>query len=189
MSIANRLVAAAIAAVVSTTPIFAQAPVLQQVELEAQSASRALDAVPAVFAVARNLDGIEIDVSVDSMANGFADLADQESAHGQLAAALGAYGFETYDDWAATVRTVFAVYAFLGSEGPSTALIDEAVNQVLKDPSVPQGQKDAIRERMSEPIVGKSQFSETVPTRDNLATVVALVPQIESTIQMMKAMQ
>jgi hypothetical protein len=189
MGIAIKLVAAAIAIVVTASPIFAQAPILQQVELEARSASRALDAVPAVFAVARNLDGIEIDVSVDSMASGFADLAGQESAQSQLVGALGAYGFETYDDWAATVRTLFAVYEFLGSAGPSTALIEEAVSQVLKDPSVPQSQKDAIQERMSEPIVGNSQISETVPTRDNLAIVVALLPQIESTIEMMQAMQ
>lgn len=189
MGIAKKLVAAAIAAVVTTTPVIAQAPIIQQVELEAQSASRALDAIPAVFAVARNLDGIAIDVGVDSMANGFADLAGQEAAQGQLTGALGAYGFEAYEDWAATVRTVFAIYAFIRSEGAGSPSIGAAVNRVLEDPSIPQGQKDAVADRISEPTIDAPQTGEAIPSPGNLAIVVALVPQIESTIQMMQAMQ
>lgn len=188
MRIATPVIVAAFAAM-AIVPASAQVAAPQSVALETRSASRALDAVPAVFAVARNLEGVEIEVGVDSVANGFSDLAGQPAAQEQLTAALGSYGFEGYEDWAATVRTVFSTYAFIRSRGPNDPSIEEATRRILDDPSIPRSQKDSIVESMSEPSAELPEIGAAPPTQENLAVVVALVPHIESTIEMMRAMQ
>lgn len=167
----------------------AQAPVDGAVALERQSAARALDAVPAVFAIARNLEGIKIDVGPDSIASGFSDLAGQEGAHDQLKGALGAYGFEGYSDWAATIRTIFLAYAYVRARGPDDAAVRQVLQQILADSDVPQSRKDAISSAMAaiEPDATGSVID--VPNQENLSIVVALAPHIESTIDMVRAMQ
>ena len=189
MGIATTLVIAAVAASTALLSASAQSPSGQSVALEARSATRALDAIPAVFIVAQNLDGAEIDVSADSMASGFSDLADEAAAQDQLTAALGAYGFEGYPAWAATVRTIFATYGFIRSEGLAAPTIDRALQQVLNDPNVPQNQKDAVVDRMGNSPADVPKTDGTAPTIENLVVVIGLVPQIESTIEMMRAMR
>ena len=103
MRIATTLVIATVAVSAVLLSALAQSPEDQPVALEAQSAARALDAIPAVFAIAQNLEGAEVDVSADGMASGFSDLADKTAVQDQLIAALGAYGFEGYGAWAATM--------------------------------------------------------------------------------------
>lgn len=182
----------AIAAVATSTVVLsssAQSPENQLLALEVQSAARALDAIPAVFAIAQNLEGVEIDVSAEGMASGFSDLADETAVEDQLTAALGAYGFEGYPAWAATVRTIFAAYAFIRSEGPAAPTIERALQQVLNDPSVPQSQKNAIVDRMDRPPADIPKTAGTAPTEGNLVVAVELVPHIESTIEMMRAMR
>lgn len=189
MRIAATLVIAAV--VGSTVPLSAsaQSPANQQVALDPQSAARALDAIPAVFVVAQNLDGAQIDISADGMASGFSDLADETAAQDQLTAALGAYGFEGHPAWAATVRTIFAGYGFIRSEGWAAPMIDHALQQVLNDPGIPQNQKDAIVDHMGSPLADFPRTDGTAPTEENLIVVIGLLPHIESTIEMMRAMR
>ena len=182
----------AIAAVLSCTTLLsasAQSLTTQQVTLDSQSASRALDAIPAVFVVAQNVDGAEIDLSADGMASGFSDLADETAALDQLTAALGAYGFEGYPDWAATVRTIFTVYGFIRSERWAAPMIDRALQQILSDPGIPQIQKDAIVDRMDGLPVDIPETVGAPPTEQNLMVVIELVPHIETTIETMRAMR
>lgn len=188
MRIVTTFVIAAFVATTVATTVSAQSP-SQEVLLEGRSAARALDAIPAVFAVAQNLEGIEIDVSADGMASGFSDLAAEPSAQEQLTAALGAYGFEGYDAWAATIRTIFATYSFIRSEGQAAPTVARALKQVLDDAGVPQSQKDAIVIHIGRPR-GKSTSPDGVtPIEENLVVVIGLMPQIESTTEMMRAMQ
>jgi len=189
LRLATLIVAAAVLGFPVVGPAPAQNTAPLPVTLDAQSASRALDAVPAVFAVAQNLEGVDIDVDVESMANGFSGLAGQEAAQVQLTAALGSYGFEGYADWAETIRILFSTYAFVRSKGPNDEAINLAVQGVLDDPDVPQSQKDAIVGRMREPLADYPDVDAGAPSRENLAVVIALVPHIESTVEMMRAMQ
>jgi hypothetical protein len=189
MRIVMTLVAPAVAILTNLLSASAQSPANQLVALEALSAARALDAIPAVFAVAQNLGGVEIDISANSMASGFSDLADETAAQDQLTAALGAYGFEGYGVWAATIRTIFATYGFIRSEGQAAPIVDRALQKVLNDPGVPQNQKDAIVRHMDDPKADMPKPDGAAPTDENLVVVIELVPHIESTIEMMGAMQ
>ena len=189
MRIATTIV---IAAAVASAVLFsasAQSPASEPVALDVQSASRALDAIPAVFAIARNLDSAEIDVGPDSMASGFNALADETAAQEQLSAALGAYGFEGYGAWAATIRTIFATYGFIRAEGQTAPIVDRALQQVLNDSGVPQNQKDAIVSRMGPTKGVESSQDGPAPTEENLVVVIGLMPHIEATIEMIGAMQ
>jgi hypothetical protein len=183
------MAAAGLAVVVLVAAASAQSPEPRPVALETQSATRALDAVPAVFAVARNLEGIEINVSLDAMERGFSDLAGQPAAQEQLAAALGVYGYETYGEWAATIRTIFATYAFVKAEGAGAPTIEPALQQVLNDPRVTRAQKDAIVAWMDASGADAPGTEGVPPSEGNLVAVIALVPHIASTIEMMQAMQ
>jgi hypothetical protein len=189
MRIVMTLVIGAVVATAVVVAASAQSPPKQGITLDVQSASRALDAIPAVFAVARNLEGVEIDVGPDSMASGFSDLADEPAAQDQLTAALGAYGFEGYSVWSATVRTIFATYGIIRSEGQAAPTVDRALQQVLNDPGVPQSQKDAIVSSMSRPEGSGPSSDEAAPSEEDLVVVIGLVPHIEATIEMMRAMQ
>jgi hypothetical protein len=189
MRLATMIVIATVTASPHLSSVSAQSPANQPVALEAQSATRALDAIPAVFAIARNLEGVEIDVSADSMARGFSDLADEAAAQDQLTAALGAYGFEGYGAWAATTRTIFATYGFILSEGQAAPIVERALQQVVNNPGVPQNQRDAIVSHMSRLKGAESSPDGAAPTEENLVVVIGLVPHIESTIEMMRAMQ
>lgn len=189
MRIAMQVVVAGLATCAIVVPSSAQVEAPELVALEMRSASRALDAVPAVFAVAQNLENIKVDVSVDSMMSGFRDLAGQGDVQDLLAAALGPYDFEGYDEWAGTIRTVFAVYSFVRSNGPSAPSVGRAMQQVLNDPSIPQSQKDAIVRLMNEPMAQPLEADGLSPTQENLTVVIALVPHIEATVEMMRVMQ
>jgi hypothetical protein len=189
MRIATTFVIAAVVSSATLLSASAQSPATQQVTLDSQSASRALDAIPAVYVVAQNVDGAEVDVSAAGMASGFSDLADETAAQEQLTAALGAYGFEGYPAWAATVRTIFATYDFIRSEGLAASTIDRALQLVFNDPSVPQNQQGAIVDRMDDPPADIPETDGTAPTEENLVVVIELVPHIETTIEMMRAMR
>lgn len=189
MRVVMTLIIGALAATAIVIATSAQSPPKQRITLDAQSASRALDAIPAVFAVARNLEEVEIDVGPDSMASGFSDLADEPAAQDQLTAALGAYGFEGYSVWSATVRRIFATYGIIRSEGQAAPTVDRALQQVLNDPAVPQSQKDAIVSSMSRPEGSGASADEAAPSEEDLMVVIGLMPHIEATIEMMRAMQ
>jgi len=189
LRIVTPVVVAAIVAFSAVGPAPAQNAIPEPVALDARSAARALDAVPAVFAVAQNVEGVDIDVDVESMANGFSGLADQEAVHEQLTAALGSYGFEGYADWAATIRKIFSTYAYVRSKGANDEEIKRAVQRALDDPGLPQSQKDAIVSRMSQPLAEYPDVDAAPPSQEDLAAVIALVPHIETTIEMMRAMQ
>ena len=164
----------------------------QPVALDARSAGRALDAVPAVFAVAQNVEGVDIDVSVDSMVGGFGDLAGEAAAQEMLVGALGAYDFESYEDWATTIRAIFSIYAFIQADaanGDGAPAIASALQRVLDDPGMPQSQKDAIAAHMDGAKTAVASTPAVTPSEANLAVVIGLGPQIEATIAMMRAMQ
>ena len=183
------VVVAVLTALMLVATASAQAPAAQPVVLEPQSTARALDAVAAVFAVARNLEDAEIGVGIESVADGFADLADETAAQDQLTAALGAYGFEGYRPWADTIKTIFATYGYVQSAGPTDPLVEKALQQVMNDAGVPQSQKDAIYRHIAE-MSGEPIASEVAaPTPENLAVVIGLAPHIASTIEMIRAMQ
>ena len=188
-SVAIALVAWAIAAIASVVPASGQVAGPQPLVLESRSASRALDAIPAVFAIAKNLENVEIDVSVDGMASGFVDLANQEAAQEQLVAALGAYGFEGYSDWASTTQTIFTTYSYIQAKGAADPPVAEAVDKVMKDPGLPQRQKELIKIQVEGIDAKTSEIEESAPSQANLEVVIALMPQVAATIEMMQAMQ
>lgn len=168
---------------------FAQAPSADGVVLDRQSAGRALDAVPAVLAVARNVEGVEIDVSIESVAQGIDGLAGQPAASDQLAGALGAYGFDGYGDWAATIETIFTTYRFIRSQGLDTPSVKEGLEEVLSDPSIPENQKERIAASVATLEAESAGSDAGVPSQDNLEVVISLLPHIESTIETVKALK
>jgi hypothetical protein len=177
------------AAIACVVPASGQVAGPQSLVLETRSASRALDAIPAVFAVAKNLENVEIDVGVEGMASGFSDLANHAAAQEQLVAALGAYGFESYGDWAATTQTIFATYTYIEVKGATAPPIAEAVDNVLNDPGLPERQKELIKIQVEGIEAKMSDVEVPSPSQTNLEVVIALMPQISTTIEMMQAMQ
>jgi len=182
-------IASAIAALGIVGLALAQAPSADAVALDRLPAGRALDAVPAVLAVAQNVEGVEIEVSPDSISGAFMDLADLDVASDQLTGALGAYGFDGYRDWAAMIRTIFATYRFLRSQGPDAPAVKRALAKVLNDPDIPDNQKEAIAMRLAEVEADPTGSDAGVPSQDNLSVVISLLPHIGSTIQTVRALQ
>ncbi len=182
-------IASAIAALGIAGVALAQAPSADAVALDRLSAGRALDAVPAVLAVAQNVEGFKIEVSPKSISGAFINLADQDVASDQLTGALGAYGFEGYRDWAATIRTIFATYRFLRSQAPDAPAVTQALAKVLDDPDIPDNQKESIAVRLAAVEADPTGSGAGVPSQDNLSVVISLLPHIESTIQTVRALQ
>lgn len=189
LRIALSFLLAANAALATTLPAFGQAAGGEPVVLESRTASRALDAVPAVFAVAQNLEGVDLDLSIDGLANGYSELASLTAAQEQLTTALSVYDFENYGVWAATIKTVFSTNAYIRAKGLTASEVNLALQEVLHDVGIPQTQKDTIAAEMKSVASGSAGADVVAPLFDNLVVVIGLLPQVESTITMMQAMQ
>jgi len=182
----------AIAAVTTFTPASAQMPEFQPVALSDIAATNALDAMPAIFAVAQNYEGQSVGGDMDGLVTGFAGLRNFADAQEQLGVAVGAYGFDSYPDWVATIQTILATYAYVQTAGAREQMapaMDAAMQKVLDNPNIPQAQKDAIIAQLGgvNSSIGESQAS--APSEENQAIVISLLPQIEATIRTMEAMQ
>ncbi len=181
-----------IAAIATITTVSAQMPDFQPVALSDITAASALDAMPAIFAVAQNYEGQGLSGDMDGLVTGFAGLETYAEAQEQLGVAIGAYGFESYADWVATIQTVLATYAYIQTAGAREQMapaMDAAMQRVLSDPNIPQAQKDAIIAQLGGVKAGIAENQARAPSQENQAIVIGLLPLVEATIQTMQAMQ
>jgi hypothetical protein len=189
------IVAAAAFAIAAIAPVnlsSAQMPEFQPVALSDISAASALDAMPAIFAVARNYEGKGVSGDMDGLVSGFAGLRDFANAQEQLGFAVSAYGFDSYPDWVATIQTVLATYAYIKSAEAREEMapaMDEAMQKVLDNPSIPQAQKDAIIAQLGGVKAANAEKQASAPSEENQAVVIGMLPLVETTIQTMQAMQ
>jgi len=185
-------IAFAVTMIAPLTSVSAQMPDIQPVALTNDTASSALDAMPAIFAVAQNYDGQGVGGDMGSLVAGFSGLGSYADAQAQLGTAVGAYGFDSYTDWLATIQTIMSTYAYIQSAGALQQMgpaMDAAMQQVLNNPSIPQAQKDAIIAQMGAANTAQAQAQANAPSEENQAVVIALMPLVEGTIQTMQTMQ
>lgn len=182
----------AMTAFATPNTVSAQMADFQPVALTNTSATGALDAMAAVFAVANNYDGQGVGGDLDSLMSGFAGLTTYADAQAQLGNAVGAYGFSSYAEWVATIQTVFGTYAYIQSAGAMAQMgpaVDAAMQQVLADPNIPEAQKQAIIAQLGAAGAAQSQAQANAPSPENQAIVTELLPLVEYTMQSMQAMQ
>jgi hypothetical protein len=186
------VITAAAFAIATISTGLAQMPDFQPVELTDTSAANALDAMPAIFAVARNYDGQGVGGDMDGLVTGFAGLRNFADAQEQLGVAVGAYGFDSYPDWVATTQTILATYAYIKTAGAREQMapaMDAAMQKVLDNPNIPQAQKDAIIAQLDGANAANAARQANAPSEENQTIVIALLPLVESTIRTMQAMQ
>jgi len=102
---------AVVAAMVAVTTVSAQGPNFQPVALTTENAAAAVSAVPDVFAVAQNYQGVG-----DGL-DGLAGLSTYAAAQADLNAAVASNGFSSYGDWVAVIQTVVSTYGYIQSAG------------------------------------------------------------------------
>lgn len=172
--------------------VSAQTPEFQPVELTEVTAAAALDAMPAIFAVARNVEDERVSGDVNGLMTGMAGLQKNTAAQEQLGFAVSGYGFASYPDWLATTQTVFSTYVYIqtaDARDQAAPALDAALQQVLNDPNIPQARKDAIVAQLSNIDAVAAEGQANIPSQANQAVVLALLPLIESTLQTMEGMQ
>lgn len=177
---------AALAIVLALAPVRGEMAAFEPVALETRSAARALDAIPAIFAISQNYEGVDFDV--DGLVESLVALENYGPAQEQLSAAVSVYDFSGYSDWLATIRTIFTTYAYARSDAAKAA-VETAAGQIADDPSVTQAQKDAILAELENPAAAPVGEAAVDPSQENLRVVVALSPQIASAIETMQAMR
>jgi hypothetical protein len=185
-------IAFAITGVATLTTVSAQMPEFQPVALTDISATNALDAMPAIFGVAQNYESQSVGGEMGALVTGFAGLGSYAEAQAQLGAAVGAYGFDSYSDWLATLQTILSTYAYIQTAGAREQMapaMNSAMQQVLDNPNIPQAQKDAIIAQLGAASVAQAQGQASAPSEENQAVVIALLPLVKGTIQTMQAMQ
>lgn len=171
---------------ISILPARAETAASQPLALEARSAARALDAIPAIFAISQNFEGVDFDV--DGLVDSLIALEDYGPAQEQLSAAAGVYDFSGYSEWLATIRTMFATYAYARSDVAKPAT-DAVVEQIVEDPAVSKAQKDALLAALETPAADVGVAPAVEPSEQNLRVVIGLSPQIETAIETMQAMR
>lgn len=184
--------ALAVATIVTVTTVSAEMPDFEPVALSDITAASALDAMPAIFAVAQNYEGQSVSGDMENLVTGFAGFGTYADAQEQLGVAVGAYGFDSYPDWVATIQTVLATYAYIKSAEAREQMapaMDEAMQKVLDNPSIPQAQKDAIIAQLGGVKAANAEKQASAPSEENQAVVMGLLPLVEATIQTMQAMQ
>lgn len=157
----------------------------EHVALTGDLAGRALDALPAVYAVAQSYEDQFPDGASDDVLVGLSGLATYEAARLELDGAVAPHGFSGYMDWVATIQTVLHAYAYVQSRPAMEQMapqMDAAMQQILNNPNIPQAQKDAIMAQIGAMGGARAAMEANAPTPENQAVVRELGPRIEEAV-------
>jgi len=162
---------------------------IETVALTEDSASRALDALPDVYAVARSYKDRVPRESSDSPLSGVANFGLYRMAKADLDGAAGSHGFSDYTEWLQHITSLFQAHAFAQSAGAMAAAapaMRAAMEKLQKDPNIPEAQKQAMLAQLSQMAGVNSATSEGGPSEQNQEIARRLAERIDAVTKAMR---